>query len=118
MKQEFYGSFLVGALLALTPAAAQPATATFGPQAQAGGDIFRAGGPPDIPACAICHGSEAKGLGTAPRLAGKPEDYLVQQLYAFQRKTRVAEPMNNHAWDMTDQQIRSVAAYLSQLPSS
>jgi cytochrome c553 len=75
--------------------------------------IYREGSQPDIPACGTCHGREAEGLGTTPRLAGQHEQYLADQLNAFMLTARVGSPMNHHAWDMTQDQMRAVAAYLS-----
>jgi cytochrome c553 len=85
----------------------------FGPLAETGGGIYRQGATPDIPACSVCHGRDAEGLGETPRLAGQHEGYLAAQLNAFMLTARVGSPMNHHAWDMTKDQMDAIAAYLS-----
>ncbi len=46
-----------------------------------GEKIFHGGAPEnDVPACAVCHGPEAKGDGIFPRLAGQWRPYLINQL--------------------------------------
>ena len=47
----------------------------------AGEKIFHGGAPEnDVPACAVCHGPEAKGDEIFPRLAGQLRPYLIGQL--------------------------------------
>jgi cytochrome c553 len=82
-------------------------------QSQAGAQIYRAGAGPDIPACATCHGSDGRGLGSTPRIAGQHENYLMGQLEAFMLTARAGSPMNHHTWDMTSEQMRQVSAYLA-----
>jgi cytochrome c553 len=89
-----------------------------GPLAEAGRKIFEEGaGPlipgPLIPPCVTCHGQNGQGLGEVPRIAGQHKDYLNSQLQAFMLGIRVGTPMNSHAWAMTREQVRAVAAFLS-----
>lgn len=84
-----------------------------GAQAEAGRKIFREGAGPAIAACATCHGQDGEGTGGTPRIAGQHKDYVVQQLQAFMLTARVGTPMNHHAWDMTEEQMQQLAAYLS-----
>lgn len=73
-----------------------------------------------IPACDSCHG--AGGLGRPPefpRLAGQPEQFLANQLIAWQKGTR--NETNLHLMrDVADQlsakQIKAVAGYFAALP--
>ena len=48
-----------------------------------------------------------------PRLAGQHEVYLRQQLQAFKSGTRASTEMNRHAWELTQQQITNLMAYLA-----
>ena len=87
--------------------------AGFGALAEIGGKLFHEGGQPALAACATCHGPDGAGLGSAPRIAGQHEKYLTDQLTFFMLTARVAQPMNHHAWDMSQEQIRAIAAYLA-----
>ena len=89
----------------------------------AGKKIYQEGVPgTDIPACASCHGPEAKGDGAFPRLAGQLPDYILRKLVNWS-KERGQDPANPDtsaimepiAHGLTDPQIKAVAAYLSYL---
>lgn len=69
----------------------------------------------NIPPCSTCHGAEAAGNGTFPRLAGQHADYIVKQLNVFQRTDERPEGaiMKVIAHDLTPDNIENVAAYLS-----
>ncbi len=76
----------------------------------------------NIPACASCHGPEAKGEGAFPRLAGQLHDYLFSKLvnWSKERGQDRAKPdasaiMEPIAHGLTEQQVKAVAAYLSTL---
>ncbi|KAF2991488.1 cytochrome c (plasmid) [Methylocystis sp. MJC1] len=81
-------------------------------------------GVPDkqIPACASCHGSEAKGDGATPRLAGQLREYTVQTL-ANWNKERGQDPakpdastiMLPIAQGLSHEEAVAVAAYLGSL---
>ena len=89
----------------------------------AGKKIYQDGVPgTDIPACASCHGPEAKGDGAFPRLAGQLHDYILRKLvnWSKERGQDAANPdtsaiMEPIAHGLTDPQIKAVAAYLSYL---
>jgi cytochrome c553 len=68
-----------------------------------------------IPACADCHGKKAEGNGEFPRLAGQHQNYIVTQLLAFRGLLRKNVLMDANAKDLTDQDARAIAAYLSTL---
>ena len=72
-----------------------------------------------VPACAGCHGPEAAGYATFPRLAGQHADYIVKQLMVFQRTDERPEGsiMKVVAHDLTKENIHDVAAYLQALPN-
>ena len=76
----------------------------------------------DIPACANCHGADAKGNGPFPRLAGQLHDYIFRKLVNWS-KERGQDPANPDtsaimepiAHGLSEPQINDVAAYLSYL---
>lgn len=76
----------------------------------------------NVPPCASCHGPEAKGDGQFPRLAGQLNDYVIRKLTNWdkERGQDKANPdssaiMQPIAHDLTEAQVRAVAAYVSQL---
>ena len=76
----------------------------------------------DVPPCAGCHGPEAKGDGQVPRLAGQLSDYIVNKLtnWTQERGRKPETPdasaiMQPIAHSLTEQQIKTVSAYLNQL---
>jgi cytochrome c553 len=76
----------------------------------------------DVPACAGCHGPDAKGNARFPRLAGQLSDYTVDKLsnWAKERGQNPANPdtsaiMAPIAHSLDQQQIKAVAAYLNHV---
>ena len=85
-----------------------------------GKQIFTSGvADKNIPACAACHGAEAQGMATFPRLAGQHADYIVKQLQVFQRTDERPEGsiMKGVAHDLTPRNMEAVATYLQALSS-
>jgi len=89
----------------------------------AGKKIFEEGVPEaNVPACASCHGVNAKGDGEFPRLAGQYYAYIEKALTSFE-KVRGQDPakpdtsaiMQPIAHALNEKQITAVAAYLNQL---
>jgi cytochrome c553 len=91
--------------------------------AAAGKKIYEDGVPgTDIPACASCHGADAKGNGPFPRLAGQLHDYMSKKLSNWSKErgqdpgkpdtSAIMEPI---AHGLTSSQVAAVAAYLSYL---
>ncbi len=76
-----------------------------------------------VPACATCHGPEAKGNGAFPRLAGQLNEYVSKKLtnWEGQRGQDPAVPdksaaiMQPVAHSLTETQVAAVAAYLANL---
>ena len=76
----------------------------------------------EVPACASCHGPQAKGDGQFPRLAGQLNDYVFSKLTNWE-KERGQNPANPDAsaimapvaHNLTKPQIEAVAAYVSNL---
>ena len=91
--------------------------------------IFAAGSaaaaPVDVPdtmaervkACIACHGPEDRmgRDGYYPRIAGKPEGYLFNQLRNFRDGRRYYRPMALLLADISDQYLREMATYFSTL---
>src|ERR1700722_285821 len=76
----------------------------------------------EVPPCASCHGPDAKGADAFPRLAGQLHDYIYRKLtnWEKERGQKKDEPDNSAimqpiAHDLTEAQIKAVAAYVSQL---
>lgn len=89
----------------------------------AGKKIYEDGVPSaDVPPCASCHGPDAKGADAFPRLAGQLNDYIFRKLTNWdkERGQDKANPdtsaiMQPIAHQLTEAQIRAVAAYVSDL---
>ena len=76
----------------------------------------------EVPPCASCHGAEAKGADAFPRLAGQLNDYMFRKLTNWDKergqdkdKPDTSAIMGPIAHNLTEAQIRAVAAYLSYL---
>src|ERR1700686_3813527 len=88
-----------------------------------GKKIYEEGVPSaEVPPCATCHGPEAKGADAFPRLAGQLNDYMFKKLtnWEKERGQDKAKPDNSAimqpiAHNLTEAQIKAVAAYLSYL---
>jgi cytochrome c553 len=89
----------------------------------AGKKIYEDGVPgADIPPCASCHGPEAKGVEAFPRLAGQLHDYVLRKLMGWSKErgqdpakpdtSAIMEPI---AHNLTETQVKAVAAYISYL---
>jgi cytochrome c553 len=68
-------------------------------------------------ACVICHGKEgrATNAGYFPRIAGKPEGYLFNQLKNFREGRRRNAVMSRLMQHMSDEYLHDIAAYFSAL---
>jgi len=77
--------------------------------------LVRSGGPGGLP-CTSCHGSDLRGTGGTPPLAGRSAAYLARQLWDIKTGARGGASvalMQNVAANLTPDQIRDIAAYLS-----
>jgi cytochrome c553 len=89
----------------------------------AGKKIYDEGVPnAEVPPCASCHGPDAKGADAFPRLAGQLHDYIFRKLtnWEKERGQDKANPdtsaiMQPIAHNLTEAQVKAVAAYLSYL---
>lgn len=73
-----------------------------------------------VKACTICHDNEDKIERHAyyPRIAGKPQDYLFNQLRHFRDGRRHYQPMAILLENMSDKYMLEIAGYFSTLPLS
>lgn len=71
----------------------------------------------NVPACAGCHGADAKGNAQFPRLAGQLYPYVVRQLtnWSTERAENLSGIMAPIAHNLNKSQIKEVAAYVGGL---
>jgi cytochrome c553 len=84
----------------------------------AGRQIFEHGLPDKaVPPCGSCHGSDAAGRATFPRLAGQHADYVIKQLTVFQRTNQrpAGAVMKTVAHSLSADDIHAVAEYVQSL---
>jgi len=99
----------------------EPAPIRDAPRAsiEAGKKIYEDGIPEaNVPACAACHGPEAKGGGEIPRLAGQLYPFTVKELANWSKERTGSDAstiMRTVAGNMTKSQIEAVAAYVNHL---
>jgi cytochrome c553 len=75
------------------------------------------GGGATVP-CGTCHGSDLKGLGPIPGIAGRSPSYFVRQLYDFQHGARAgagSAPMKPTVEKLTVDDMLELAAYAASL---
>jgi cytochrome c553 len=68
--------------------------------------------------CGVCHGTDLKGLGPVPGIAGRSPSYLARQLYDFKRGARKglwADLMKPVVARLSDDDILSVVAYSASM---
>lgn len=68
-----------------------------------------------VAACMACHGAEgrASAEGYLPRIAGKPEGYLYNQLVNFREGRRVNPAMRRMVEHLPDAYLREIATYFA-----
>jgi len=82
--------------------------------------------PPKVPdtieqrmlACAICHGKQGEGIRKNeyyPRLAGKPAEYLYEQIVNFRERRRDVPIMTYMVSHLSDVYLHEIAEYYSRL---
>jgi cytochrome c553 len=86
--------------------------------AQVGRFVYLRGNPySGVAACATCHGANAHGTETLPRLAGQHAQYTENQLKQFNTRERTNDNavMHGIASKLSELELKAVAAYLSGL---
>ena len=68
-----------------------------------------------VQACVACHGAEgrASAEGYYPRIAGKPEGYLYNQLIAFREGSRQHVAMNGIVQHLSNDYLQQMARYFA-----
>jgi len=69
-------------------------------------------------ACNICHGSELKGVGPIPAIAGRSPTYIVGQLHEFQHGGRAGSAsalMKQTVEKLSQDDMIALAAYVGSL---
>lgn len=69
-----------------------------------------------VPACAACHGADALGSTSYPRLAGQHAEYILTQLASFQSNMREVAVMHGVTQRLHRPEMKDVAEYLESLP--
>ncbi|WKE64024.1 c-type cytochrome [Gallaecimonas kandeliae] len=72
----------------------------------------------ELPSCVSCHGPSGIGGGIFPRLAGQQQQYLENQLRAWQQGTRKGDPdgvMAHLAGKLSAEEVTAVAHYFASL---
>ena len=81
-----------------------------------GREIFENGIPSQgVPPCSVCHGPDALGSNTYPRLAGQHAEYILKQLDSFQNNMRNIAIMHGVAQNLHTPEMIAVADYLGSL---
>ena len=82
-----------------------------------GEDLVRRGGVDGVP-CGTCHGTDLRGLGPIPGIAGRSPSYLVRQLYEFQHGIRAGSwsaLMAPQVKGLSPDDMISIAAFAASL---
>jgi cytochrome c553 len=66
--------------------------------------------------CTMCHGARGMSEANTPNLAGQNAEGTYKQLRDFQSRRRGSEIMAPHARNLSDQDMRDLAAYYAYLP--
>jgi len=67
--------------------------------------------------CLACHGEHGQSENVeVPSLGGQPAPYLLNQLYVFRERQRLAPIMNEMTKDFTDDDLRAFSAAIAKLP--
>jgi cytochrome c553 len=70
-----------------------------------------------VPVCFACHGENGQSnVAEVPSLGGQQAFYVTVQLLMFREHMRVAEPMNDMAKGLSDDDLQSFANIISKLP--
>jgi cytochrome c553 len=80
--------------------------------------LVKGGGNGKTTQCGVCHGTDLKGLGPVPGLAGRSPSYTVRQLYDMQvsaRKGVWSELMAPVVAKLTDEDLLAIGAYTASL---
>ncbi len=80
--------------------------------------LVMTGGDGKTTRCFFCHGTDLRGLGPVPRLAGRSPSYLFRQLFDFQQGSRHGKwsaLMKDPVAQLTTDDMLNIASYLASL---
>jgi cytochrome c553 len=83
-----------------------------------GETMVKTGGAGKTTQCGICHGTDLKGLGPVPGIAGRSPQYVVRQLFDMQAGTRKgvwSDLMKPVVEKLTEGDMLAIAAYTASL---
>ncbi len=90
------------------------------PELASVGRVLYARGNPysGVAACSGCHGPDAHGTETLPRLAGQQARYVENQLRQFNQRSRTNDNavMHSIASKLTEFEVKALAEYLASVP--
>jgi cytochrome c553 len=66
--------------------------------------------------CSMCHGPRGLSAADAPNLAGQYGDVIVKQLLDYQHDDRASAVMQSLSSQLTERDVRDLAAYFASLP--
>jgi len=103
------------AVTAISASAADAPAAPAAPDAAKGATLFASGDPArGIVACQSCHGDGGNAtMAATPKLASQHAAYIVKQLSEFKSGARANPTMAPMAKNLTDEDIRNIAAYVN-----
>jgi len=71
-----------------------------------------------LPTCLACHGENGQSKNPeVPSLGAQQVFYVTVQLLMFRERMRVVDPMNDMAKGLSDDDLRSLADFISKLPA-
>lgn len=71
-----------------------------------------------LPACLACHGETGQSQNAGvPSLGAQQSFYVTVQLLMFRERMRVADPMNDMAKGLSDDDLRAFADLIAKLPA-
>ncbi len=71
-----------------------------------------------LPACLACHGETGQSQNAGvPSLGAQQSFYVTVQLLMFRERMRVADPMNDMAKGLSDDDLRAFADIIAKLPA-
>ena len=68
--------------------------------------------------CTMCHGAQGQSRSDAPNLAGQYPEVVIKQLFDYKAGKRSSSIMQALSRDLSERNIRDLAAYYSDLPKA
>ncbi len=82
-------------------------------------ELAKHGRAPHVPACILCHLPNGNGHPESASISGLTANYMIEQMHAFRdgERTNIRAPaMIEMALELSDKDIRDVAAYFTHVP--